>query len=116
MRSTANNEQSSNNKDGKGGRVRQHIETPSVIRSQRPVEPIHLDQSERAESEFEIRGTTPDCCHDSKDDPAFHIARIFQTVVESNWDGGRVNENEESKDEEPPALPTVVPSEGKLRQ
>jgi len=81
MRSAANDKQSRDDEDSKGGRVRQHIEAPPMIRSQGSIEPVHLDQSERTESEFEIRGATPDGCHNSKDNPAFDIASVLHAVV-----------------------------------
>jgi hypothetical protein len=115
MRSATNDKQSRDNKDSKGGRVRQHIEAPPMIRSQGSIEPVHLDQSERTESEFEIRGATPDGCHNSKDNPAFDIASVLHAVVQSDRNGGCVDEDEECKDEKSPTFPAMMPSKRKLR-
>jgi hypothetical protein len=114
MRSATNNEQSRDDENGKGGRVRQHIKTPAAIRSQGSIEPVHLDQPEGSESEFNVCGTTPDGGHNGKDDIALDVAGIFHAVVESYGNGGCVDKDEECKNEESPALPTMMPSKWKL--
>ena len=116
VRGAADDEERRDGRDGHDGDPGQHVEAPAGVGAERAVEALLLDEAQGADGELEVRGPAPDGGDDGEDDPALDVAGVVQAIVQRDWQGRGVDEDEEGEDEEPPAAPPVVPREGQLGQ
>lgn len=114
MRCATDDEKSCDNRDSNRRNPSRDISRPSRIRAQRAIKGFFLDQSDSADSEFKVGGTSPDGCYYSEDNPAFDVTCIVHSVVEGDGHRARVDEHEEEEHPDTPSLRSVVECEGEL--
>lgn len=116
VRRTADDEEGRDGRDGDDRRPVYNVEAPAAVRAQRAVEPLLLHQAQRSDGKLDVCRPAPDGRDDGKDDPARDMARVSHRVVEQDRHYRAVDEDHDGEEDQPPALPAVMPRKRQLGQ